>query len=83
MDDRAGFGAVYHAPSDDAGANFSSSTRVSDRQFRFPADAPAPPPATQNGTWVGDYLSLTTAGGLAIVAWSDQEDWQRETGDGV
>lgn len=72
MDDRAGFGAIYHAYSDDAGASFSPNTRVSDRQFRFPADAPVPPPATQNGTWVGDYLSVTTVADVAIVAWSDQ-----------
>jgi hypothetical protein len=25
-----------------------------------------------DGTWIGDYLSLTTAGGVIIVAWSDQ-----------
>jgi hypothetical protein len=72
MDDRAGFGAIYHAYSDDAGASFSPNTRVSDRPFRFPANAPVPPPATQNGTWVGDYLSLTTVADVAIVAWSDQ-----------
>jgi hypothetical protein len=72
MDDRGGFGAVYHAYSDDAGVNFSPNKRVSDQQFRFPASAPAPPPGTQDGTWVGDYLSLTTAGGVVIVAWSDQ-----------
>jgi hypothetical protein len=72
MDDRAGFGAIYHAYSDNAGASFSPNTRVSDQPFRFPADAPPPPPATQSGTWVGDYLSLTTVGDAAIVAWSDQ-----------
>jgi hypothetical protein len=72
MDDRAGFGAIYHAYSDDAGATFSPNTRLSDKTFPFPANAPPPPPATQNGTWVGDYLSLTTVGDLAIVAWSDQ-----------
>jgi hypothetical protein len=72
MDDRSGPGAIYHAYSDDAGQNFSLGTRVSDQQFRFPADAPVPPPATQTGTWVGDYLSVTTAGDVAIVAWSDQ-----------
>ncbi len=72
MDDRAGFGAIYHTYSDDAGAHFSPNTRVSDQQFRFPANAPVPPPATQNGTWIGDYLSLTTAGDVVIVAWSDQ-----------
>jgi hypothetical protein len=72
MDDRAGFGAIYHAYSDDAGATFSPNTRLSDKPFPFPANAPPPPPATQNGTWVGDYLSLTTVGDLAIVAWSDQ-----------
>jgi hypothetical protein len=72
MDDRAGFGAVYHAYSDNSGMTFSPNTRVSDQQFRFPANAPPPPPGTQDGTWVGDYLSLTTAGGMVIVAWSDQ-----------
>jgi hypothetical protein len=72
MDDSSGFGAIYHAYSDDAGASFSPSTRVSDQQFAFPADAPVPPPATQNGTWIGDYISMTTAGASAIVAWSDQ-----------
>jgi uncharacterized caspase-like protein len=72
MDDRAGFGAIYHAYSDDAGAHFSANTRVSDKPFRFPANAPPPPPATQDGTWVGAYLSLTTIRGRVIVAWSDQ-----------
>ena len=72
MDDRAEFGAIYHAYSEDAGVTFSPNTRVSDKTFPFPAGAPVPPPATQNGTWVGDYLSLTTVGDLAIVAWSDQ-----------
>jgi hypothetical protein len=62
MDDRAGFGAIYHAYSDNAGRSFAPNTRVSDRAFVFPANAPAPPPATQNGTWVGDYLSVTTSG---------------------
>jgi hypothetical protein len=72
MDDRAGSGAIYHAYSDDGGASFSPNTRISDQQFRFPATAPAPPPGTQDGTWVGDYLALTTAGRAVIVAWSDQ-----------
>jgi hypothetical protein len=72
MDDRAGFGAIYHAYSDDAGATFSPNTRLSDKTFAFPSGAPVPPPATQNGTWVGDYLSLTTVEDLVIVAWSDQ-----------
>jgi hypothetical protein len=72
MDDHAGFGAVQHAYSDDGGASFSPSTRVSDQPFRFPASAPPPPPATQDGTWVGDYLALTTVGDVAVVAWSDQ-----------
>jgi hypothetical protein len=72
MDDRRGFGAIYHAYSDDTGAHFSPNTRVSDAEFYFPANAPAPPPATQQGTWIGDYLSLTTVGDRAIIAWSDQ-----------
>jgi hypothetical protein len=72
MDDRAGFGAIYHTYSDDDGATFSPNTRLSDKTFAFPSSAPVPPPATQNGTWVGDYLSLTTVGDLVIVAWSDQ-----------
>jgi len=50
MDDRAGFGAIYHAYSDDGGASFSPSSRVSDQEFNFPTDAPPPPPATQRGT---------------------------------
>jgi hypothetical protein len=72
MDDHAGFGAVQHAYSDDGGRSFSPSTRVSDQPFRFPASAPPPPPATQDGTWVGDYLALTTVGDVAVAAWSDQ-----------
>ena len=72
MDDRRGFGAIYHAYSDDTGAHFSPNTRVSDAEFYFPANAPPPPPATQQGTWIGDYLSLTTVGDKAIIAWSDQ-----------
>ena len=72
MDDRSGFGAIYHAYSDDGGASFSPNTRVSDQQFEFPPGAPPPPPATQSGTWIGDYISLTTAGERVIVAWSDQ-----------
>jgi len=72
MDDRAGSGAIYHAYSDDAGATFSPNTRLSDKTFAFPSSAPPPPPATQNGTWVGDYLSLTTVGDFVLVAWSDQ-----------
>jgi hypothetical protein len=72
MDDRSGFGAIYHAYSDDAGVSFSPNTRLSDQQFRFPPNAPAPPPGTQDGTWIGDYLSLTTTAGVVIVAWSDQ-----------
>jgi hypothetical protein len=72
MDDRSGFGALYHAYSDDGGDHFSPSTRVSDTPFAFAANAPPPPPATQDGTWIGDYLSLTTARDQVIVAWSDQ-----------
>lgn len=72
MDDRDGSGAIYHAFSDDRGAVFSAATRVSDAKFPFPAKAPPPPPGTQDGTWIGDYLSLTSAGDNIIVAWSDQ-----------
>jgi hypothetical protein len=50
----------------------SENARVSDRPFHFPADAPPPPPATQTGDWIGDYLSLTTVGDEVIAAWSDQ-----------
>jgi hypothetical protein len=55
MDDREGYGAVYHAYSDDGGRHFSKNERVSDRPFPFPTDSPPPPPANQKGTWVGDY----------------------------
>jgi len=72
MDDRTGYGALYHAYSDDNGASFSPNTRITDRSFLFPADAPPPPPGTQNGTWIGDYLALATVRKRVIVAWSDQ-----------
>lgn len=72
MDDRTGHGALYHAYADDSGASFSANTRVTDRPFAFPSDAPPPPPATQNGTWIGDYLAVTSVGDRVIVAWSDQ-----------
>jgi len=72
MDDRSGSGAMYHAYSDDTGAHFSPNTRVSDQPFRFPANAPPPPPGTQDGSWVGDYLAVTSAGNRVVVAWSDQ-----------
>jgi hypothetical protein len=72
MDDRDGHGAVYHAYSDDGGRTFSENARVSDRPFYFPADAPPPPPATQNGTWIGDYMSLTVVHDKVVAAWSDQ-----------
>lgn len=72
MDDHEGFGAVYHAWSDDQGRSFSPPTRVSDRPFPFPASAPPPPPATQDGSWVGDYLSIAASGELAVIAWADQ-----------
>ena len=72
MDDRTGSGALYHAYSQDSGAHFSTSTVISDARFVFPSDAPPPPPATQNGTWIGDYLAITTIGEVAVVAWSDQ-----------
>ncbi len=72
MDDRSGSGAVYHAYSDDEGRSFSTDTRVSDVDFSFPVDAPAPPPASRDGNWIGDYHSITTAGDRVIVAWADQ-----------
>jgi hypothetical protein len=72
MDDRDGHGVVYHAYSDDGGRTFSENARVSDRPFYFPSDAPPPPPATQNGTWIGDYMSLTVVHDKVIAAWSDQ-----------
>jgi hypothetical protein len=72
MDDRDGQGAIYHAYSDDSGASFSVNSRVSDQPFPFPSDAPPPAPANQRGTWVGDYLSLTSVTGKIVVAWSDQ-----------
>jgi hypothetical protein len=72
MDDREGYGAVYHAYSDDGGRHFSKNERVSDRPFPFPSDSPPPPPANQKGTWVGDYLSVTTVADKVVVAWSDQ-----------
>jgi hypothetical protein len=72
MDDRTGSGALYHAYSDDQGHSFSDNVRVSDHSFYFPADAPPPPPATQSGTWIGDYLSATTLNNSVIAAWSDQ-----------
>ena len=72
MDDRTGYGALYHAYSDDGGKSFSKNNRISDQPFPFPADAPWPPPATQNGTWIGNYLAITSVEGRVIVAWSDQ-----------
>ena len=72
MDDRNGYGAVYHAYSDDQAKTFSDNSRVSDKNFSFPGSAPPPPPATQEGTWIGDYLSITTVHGKVVVAWSDQ-----------
>lgn len=72
MDDRSGSGALYHAYSDDGGRNFSKNCQISDAPFPFPADAPYPPPANQNGTWIGNYLSITSVGDRLVVAWSDQ-----------
>jgi hypothetical protein len=74
MDDRNGSGALYHVYSDDFGAHFSPETKITDAPFLFPADAPPPPPATQNGTWIGDYISITTIGETVVAAWSDQRD---------
>ena len=72
MDDRNGSGALYHAYSDTRGRTFSRNTKISDTAFPFPKDAPPPPPSTQNGTWVGDYIALTSVHGKLIAAWSDQ-----------
>ncbi|MFN3076948.1 MAG: hypothetical protein ABT940_08740 [Alphaproteobacteria bacterium] len=72
MDDREGFGALYHAFSEDRGVTFSPATRITDAEFTFPKRAPPPPPATQSGNWVGDYISLTSVGERLVVAWSDQ-----------
>jgi len=72
MDDRDGNGAVYHTVSTDGGETFSEVSRVSDTRFPFPALAPPPPPATQDGSWIGNYLSITGVGDEVIVAWSDQ-----------
>jgi hypothetical protein len=74
MDDRSGFGALYHAYSDDGGVHFSADTKISDQSFIFPANAPEPPPATQDGTWIGGYLAVTSAADNVIVAWSDQRE---------
>lgn len=63
---------MYHAYSDDGGQSFSKNERVSDRPFPFPSDLPPPPPANQKGTWIGDYLSVTTVADKVVVAWSDQ-----------
>jgi hypothetical protein len=68
MDDREGYGALYHAYSDDSGRSFSKSERVSDQPFPFPP----PPPVLQPGTWIGDYISVTTVADKVVVAWSDQ-----------
>ncbi len=72
MDDRDGQAAIYNAYSDDNGASFSTNSRVSDQPFPFPSDAPPPAPANQNGTWIGDYLSITSVADDIVVAWSDQ-----------
>ncbi|MBF0129537.1 MAG: hypothetical protein HQL33_06065 [Alphaproteobacteria bacterium] len=72
MDDRDGYGAIHHAYSDDRGKTFSAATRVSDARFPFPAKAPPPPPGTQDGTWIGDYIGLASVGDRIVVAWSDQ-----------
>lgn len=74
MDGRSGFGALYHAYSDDRGVHFSADTKISDQSFTFPANAPEPPPGTQDGTWIGDYLAVTSAADNVIVAWSDQRE---------
>jgi hypothetical protein len=68
MDDREGYGALYHAYSDDGGRSFSKSERVSDRPFPLPP----PPPVFQQDAWTGDYLSVTTVADKVVVAWSDQ-----------
>lgn len=72
LDDGSGSGVVYHSHSGDRGATFSAATKVSDRPFPFPAKAPPPPPGTQDGSWIGDYIALTSVGDAVLVAWSDQ-----------
>ncbi len=72
MDDRTGYGALYHAYSDNGGKSFSKNSCISDEQFPFPVDAPWPPPADQSGNWVGNRLGLTSCADNVIVAWSDQ-----------
>ena len=72
MEDGAGIGALYHAHSGDRGKTFSPPVRISDTPFPFPAKAPPPPPGTQDGSWIGDYIALTSTKETLIVAWSDQ-----------
>src|SRR5262249_32889661 len=71
-DDSSRPGALHHRYSDDSGASFSASTRVSAEPFPFPRSAPPPAPATQGGTWIGDYHAVTSVGDEIVVAWSDQ-----------
>jgi hypothetical protein len=72
MDDNTGHGVMYHSSSNNQGKSFSKAERISDEDFPMPVDAPYPPPANQDGTWVGNRLGLTACGDRVIVAWSDQ-----------
>jgi len=74
MDNRLRTGGLFHAYSEDGGKSFSPNTRVSDREFPFPNNAPPPPPANQAGTWIGNYLSVTSSGPKIVIAWSDQRE---------
>ena len=55
-----------------AAARGAVPVRISDTPFPFPAKAPPPPPGTQDGSWIGDYIALTSTEETLIVAWSDQ-----------
>jgi hypothetical protein len=67
-----GAGAVLHSYSDDGGASFSRPETVSDAPFVLHDHSPPPPPSTQDGTWAGDYIALTTIHRKVIAAWGDQ-----------
>lgn len=79
MDDRSGYGGVYHAYSDDGGRSFSPSVRISDAPFVFPAKAPLTAVAINEGTWIGAHMSITSVAGTLLVAWSDQRAGLRKS----